>query len=220
MGRRLLVVALVIFIVLDLGLFFYFFFKNPFSLKQDFKLKKEVPPQLYPVQKGSIQMLPGNPVDLTMTRFFLKGYIEKTPFLDEKDQKYKVDVLFPRKNKGSVISKVVLGNKDRLLGVSLAKKGVIENQRWGLQTVSQLLPSLRKNNPIMLQIIYQKSLQNIYDNEKCDLYCQKDLDTFKDDAFSLFENNTMLIRGIKEEVNIESGFEVGPVSQMVIYQSN
>lgn len=225
--RSAIIIILVIFVLFDTVLFLFYFLKvrNQPTPQDSSKISTTHPTQKgfisenssYRLSPGETRLFKGDPDRGLINEVLLAGSIRKEPFFNEETQQVIATVSFPKKNNSSLIANVVLGKREDKISTAFAKKGHVEEKLyWRRSSISGIISHLKKNDPVLLRIYYQKNPKDfIKDSFSCDASCKEFLDAVN----NFYENNSSLIQGLKGEVDIKNTLTVGPVAALIIYAS-
>ena len=141
--------------------------------------------------------------------------IDPDPFVDYKEQLWKLEPTFIESNKNKVAVNLILGkNDDEILVLSAPSGQVSKTQTWNAKTVSEVNKFLKKGNPIGIRLYYQESIESYRQRENCDSVCQSRLE----EKNKYYSNNRKLYETLKSGRNDLEKLDIGPVYSLIVYE--
>jgi len=214
MGKteRVLLAVFVGLLVLDLGLF---------SLYKARKQESPRPPPSpiegeNPHLPSPVTIIPGDPARGTLEAAEIEGVIRSEPFWDEQGQAV-VAVAFPRQGSNKVTTQVVLGSQDeRILTLYAEGLQVGSVQEWRARPVAEILPHLKRGDPIRVRFYLQRPPPHWLSDPRCNDSCKRRLEK----AERFFEANTRLVETINAGGKQPGEpFQIGAISALVVSAS-
>ncbi len=220
--RRLFIFLLVIFILFDIALFFFYFLKKPSTSKisnitpeQTGSSKGSTRTNIYNLGPGETSLIPGNPSAGGLDETLFKATVEKELFYDQTTNEALITAAFTTKSGKKITADVILGKKGGKIVSTVAKSADFNHLTWGPpDEISNVAPLIKKNGPIFIKIYSQSVSQDFHDNPpfKCNSNCKQWLD----DINKYYKNNLNLVRMVKGEIDGKNGLKVGPTGGIII----
>lgn len=208
--KKILILALLLFLVVDVWLFFFLFKPNipKISFKKSFKADQVIAEYL-PINKSLIY-LPGNTREFSSPTVKLGGVVKKVTVHGGKLY------LELRLEKDSVTSTLSIFAIEPLLTLRANKGELPLTQEWKGEGFSDLKKSIKVNDPVIVEIPYVTSSdvrqlqKSVCPTEYCKLYLK------------LMENAQVTNKKVIDEWVSTSTFDsnnvVGPLSSLILYE--
>lgn len=170
-------------------------------------------------EPGEVKIIPGDAERLIFTEAHMEGRIISEPRVDS--QSIGVLVSFQTIAGDTLQVTVLLGENDKEIGTLIADKGTIGGtEEWRIKQVSEIIPLLRKNDPIQIRFnvheISDESLQRVMDYQGCKERVEL-CNAYLEEMRTWYTNNLLLIDAIRSGSSLPENHTVGAVSQVVLF---
>jgi len=214
--KRVLLVAFVFSIVLNVILFTVY--KNRLKTVRvqpptEYKEEPQPQPEIVTPTQPIVRVLPGDTDKGLFKEVEIEGIILENPVLGQKTKEATMTVSFPRANNNQVVAEVILGAKDDLILSLYAKNFIIgSSQEWKARPVSQLVPLLKKGDPIKVRFYLQEVPESWFNDSRCDASCKQRLEKIN----SFYEENSRFFEVINSTESVQETLKIGAISALVI----
>lgn len=213
--KKVLLTILGLLFFINFFLLGYYFFKAQKNPQQLFKINRDFTGNTndFYLAPGEIRIIEGSNNDGIITTLMLKGKITNKPYYDKNSKAWTVPINFKSKN-STISTKVIIGfNDSDIITVLKAKKGkIIAPTDWNGTKIIDTLTLFKSKDPIILWLYYQKDLNNIKQNSRCNNECKQRLIKIE----GLYKSNKDLVDKIKND-QVENDLLVGPIDSMILY---
>lgn len=212
MGKRLLLFALFIFILIDVGLFISYISKNKPALlgqKKQFSLAKKTFPETV-----QTRILKADYSHGALEQIELAGRIVEAPYLQ--NEKFKTTISFDTRDGKTITANLILGKPEEELNSFLSKKGVLDGEQfWTDRPVSEIISLLQIDSPLIFRIYFQEVPERLYQQPVCAASCRQ----LYDEINRLYKNNKKVVDAIRGWSTLDEPVDFGPPSALTIYTS-
>lgn len=209
--RKLLIILLVIFALVNVALFTYFFISSKKPPSQKESPSQTVNPDQSNSNIGIFSVRKGDLRQIILGGLTIYGYVESVPKKDTKGNETLI-LSIPLKNGVIFKSEVVLGkNEDKISHTIIKRDAVDDKATWTFETVNNLRPQFAVGRPVTLELVYQQSTEGLGQN------CNEECRQWVVDRVFLFENNLRLLKALEESTPLEKVIQVGPVQTAIFY---